>query len=166
MTAVHGKVPIKAPTAQCHRLTPQTPQAILMPDHGTTPISRSTLSRAQGEDEDEVEVEAGPSSAERVREIAEGKKRVKRGVRGVARMVESTDPSVVSNVWRRVAGSGGRSVPVKMFYPKAINIQTSTSWLKLLTSKTLPGMLQACFQRAVTAKTARTWTSSQWPVSE
>lgn len=89
-----------------------------------------------------------PSRAERVRAIAEGKKRVRRGVRGVARMVERTDPSVVSSVWRRVAGSGGRSVPVKML------------------SNTLPGILQACFHRAVTAKTARTWTSSHWPVSE
>lgn len=57
-----------------------------------------------------------PSSAERVRDMAEGKKRVMIGVRGVARMVERREPKVVRDVWRSVASTGGKSVPVRIFY--------------------------------------------------
>lgn len=84
-------------------------------DQGTIPMSRRRARRAQGAD-DRVVLEVGPSSATRVRVVTEGKKWVKRGASGAARIVEMREPIVVSVVWRRMARAGGRSAPVRMFY--------------------------------------------------
>jgi hypothetical protein len=75
VTAVHGRVPIKAPRMTSESLTPQTPQAMFIPDQGTTPIRRRTLRRTQAEevDFDARPVESG-SMAERVTASAPGKK--------------------------------------------------------------------------------------------
>jgi hypothetical protein len=75
VTAVQGKVPIKAPRMTSESLTPQTPQAMFIPDHGTTPMSRRTLRRTQA---DEVDLEVRPvesgSIADLVTASAPGKK--------------------------------------------------------------------------------------------
>jgi hypothetical protein len=47
VTAVQGRQPMKVPNMQSLRDTPQTPHAILMPDHGTTPMRRRTERRTQ-----------------------------------------------------------------------------------------------------------------------
>jgi hypothetical protein len=46
---------MNAPSAQCRKATPQTPQATLMPDQGTMPISLRTANLAQGDELFEVE---------------------------------------------------------------------------------------------------------------
>lgn len=50
VTAVQGRVPMNAPSMQSERGTPETPQAMLIPDHGTTPMSRKTERRTQAEE--------------------------------------------------------------------------------------------------------------------
>lgn len=65
VTAVHGRAPMNVPRKQSAIETPQTPHAILRPDHGTTPIKRRTESRTQtGVLSREVEFESeSPCSA-------------------------------------------------------------------------------------------------------
>jgi len=41
---------MKAPNAQCRNATPQTPQATLIPDQGTIPISLRTANLVQGDE--------------------------------------------------------------------------------------------------------------------
>jgi hypothetical protein len=41
---------MKVPSIESERETPQTPQAILIPDQGTTPIKRKMERRTQGDD--------------------------------------------------------------------------------------------------------------------
>jgi len=43
-------VPMNAPSAQCRNATPQTPQATLIPDQGTIPISLRTANLVQGDE--------------------------------------------------------------------------------------------------------------------
>lgn len=70
---------MNVPSAQSERETPQTPQAILIPDHGTTPIKRSIERRTHAADFDDdlavegsISLSAFPLSAERVMSNARG----------------------------------------------------------------------------------------------
>lgn len=74
VTAVHGRAPINVPRKQSPIEMPQTPHAMLRPDHGTTPIKRRTESRTQtGVLFCEVELESeSPCRAFRVTARARG----------------------------------------------------------------------------------------------
>lgn len=115
---------MNAPTAQSQTRTPVTPQAILIPDHGTIPTRRSIERRTQmgviGLETPLISgVEGeGPWRADFVRVRALGKKRTTRGPTGVARREERREPPVVMVAWRMVAGMGGRRIPVRMFCTK------------------------------------------------
>ena len=92
---------MNAPTTESQTLTPVTPHAILMPDHGTMPtrriIERRTQTGVLGLEEPliwEGEGE-GPWRADFVRVRALGKKRTARGPTGVARSEERREPPVV-----------------------------------------------------------------------
>jgi hypothetical protein len=76
--------------------------------------------------------------AERVTKITRGKRCDTIGDRGVERRVDSTDPTVVNSVIRRVAHNGDRSTPAKQF------------------RTTEPGIENECFHIAVMLSTART----------
>lgn len=91
-----------------------TPQAILMPDQGTTPIKRSMDKRIHGADEWSLLL--APSRAERVLSNALGKYRVRKGARGLESIVAQIEPRVVSRVRRRVAYAGEKSAPAKTFW--------------------------------------------------
>ena len=116
VTAVHGRAPMNAPTAHwmSERRGRARPAKTLMLDQGTIPIRRRSARRAHGE-EARVVLEEGPSRAMRVNVVTEGKKRVRSGASGAARIVAIREPSVVRVVWRRMARAGGRSAPVRMF---------------------------------------------------
>jgi len=90
---------------------------MLIPDHGTTPISRSTDKRTQAGALFLADVSnlASPSSALRVNSSARGKKCVRKGARGVDKIVANVDPMVVSAVSRRVASAGEKSAPANTF---------------------------------------------------
>ena len=111
---------MKAPSIQSVRDTPQTPQAIFIPDHGTTPIRRRTESRTQAEDRGLTELSRSrsesPSRALRVMSSALGKKCDRQGARGVANTVAQTEPTVVRAVRRMVANAGENSAPETTFY--------------------------------------------------
>ena len=125
VTAVHGRLPMNAPTAQSQTRTPVTPHAILMPDHGTIPTRRIIERRTQiGVLDFEVPLISGvgdgpPWRADFVSVMALGKKRMTRGPTGVARSEERRDPPVVMVAWRMVAGMGGSKIPVRMFCVKS-----------------------------------------------
>jgi hypothetical protein len=116
---------MNAPTAQSEIRTPVTPQAILMPDHGTRPTRRIIERRTQmgvlGLETPLISgVEGeGPRRADFVRVRALGKKRTTRGLTGVARSEERREPPVVMVTWRMVAGMGGSKIPVRMFCVKS-----------------------------------------------
>ena len=116
---------MNAPTAQSQTRTPVTPQAILMPDHGTTPTRRIIERRTQmGVIDLETPLISGmegegPWRADFVRVRALGKKRTTRGPTGVARREERREPPVVMVAWRMVAGMGGSRIPVRMFCVKS-----------------------------------------------
>jgi len=123
---------MNAPTAQSQTRTPVTPQAILMPDHGTMPTRRMTERRAQtGVLGLEVPLISGvedglPWRADFVRVMALGKKRMTRGPMGVARSEERREPPVVMVAWRMVAGMGGSKIPVRMFCAKEPSDENNT----------------------------------------
>ena len=114
VTAVHGSEPIKAPRKQSHTATPQTPHAMLIPDHGTIPMSRRIDSRTHAAEPSAFE--SSPSSTERVIASGRGMRWVRNGPRGAARMLADKDPSVVSNVRRTTARAGWKSAPDNTFY--------------------------------------------------
>jgi hypothetical protein len=155
VTAVHGKDPMNAPRIQSLIATPQTPQAMLIPDQGTTPMRRNTESRTHADDLGfELEVDGAksdfesPSRAFLVRSRARGKKWVRNGASGVASIVAHTEPRVVRVVRRMVAYAGENNAPAKTFHI------------------TLPGIDQACFQTAVMAITPITWAIGPGPLCE
>jgi len=104
-TAVHGMHPMKEPRTQSQIDTPHTPQAMLIPAHGTMPISLKIDRRTQADDFGWVgdSLAASPSSAVRVRARALGKTCVRNGAMGADKRLENTDPVVVSIVRSRVA---------------------------------------------------------------
>lgn len=113
---------MKAPNIQSVMATPQTPHAILIPDHGTTPIRRRTERRTHAEDRgfDEFPNSSrseseSPSRALRVMSNARGKKWVKNGANGVDSIVAHAEPTIVSVVSRIVAYAGENSAPAKTF---------------------------------------------------
>jgi hypothetical protein len=116
VTAVHGKVPMNVPNMQSQSGTAQTPQAMLMPDHGTIPMSRRIERRTQAGDVDlDVATSGSPSKVVRVNSTARGKKWDKSGARGVARRVAQADPSVVRVVRSSVARAGEKRAPARTF---------------------------------------------------
>ena len=120
VTAVHGKQPMKVPNMQSVKETPQTPQAILMPDQGTTPINRNMESLTQGADlvlesSSLVGSEESPASAFRVISSARGNMYDKKGARGAARRVAHSEPMVVRAVSMMVANAGEKRAPASTF---------------------------------------------------
>ncbi len=113
VTAVHGSEPIKAPRKQSHTATPQTPHAMLIPDHGTTPMSRRIDKRTHAAVLSAFE--SSPSRTERVIASGRGMRRVRNGPSGAAKTLADSDPNVVSNVRRRTARAGGKSAPDNTF---------------------------------------------------
>lgn len=113
VTAVHGNEPIKAPRKQSHTATPHTPQAMLIPDHGTTPMRRRIDSRTHAEELSAFE--SSPSSTDRVMANGLGMRRVRNGPRGAASALADSDPNVVSNVRRITASAGGNKAPASTF---------------------------------------------------
>jgi hypothetical protein len=117
---------MKAPKTQSPSETPQTPLAILMPDHGTTPTSRKTDKRTHADDlflcvsvvESSCGLSDSPCNAVRVMSSARGKRYVKNGARGVARRVAHREPMVVSMVRKRVATTGENNAPASTFLMK------------------------------------------------
>lgn len=107
MTAVHGKQPINDPSMESTRGTSQTPQAMLMPDHGTTPMRRRTERRTQAgvgyDDLSEISGSAGPDKALRVISSARGKRLARNGPRGLESREAHAEPSMVRVVSRMVA---------------------------------------------------------------
>lgn len=144
---------MKEPRKQSEMATPQTPEAMLMPDHGTTPTSRRIESLTQVEDllfapNDCISASASPSKAARVISSAFGKYWVRKGASGDDSIVAQSEPIVVSRVRRSVAKAGENKAPANTF-------QT-----------TLPGTDQACFHTTEIAMTPRTWARGPEPVCE
>ena len=108
---------MNAPNKQSNKETPVTPQAILMPDHGTIPISLSTDRRTQPGDlsRDEAIIVSLPSSAFRVSAKAFGKNWEMIGAKGVANNDDSTDPTAVREVMSNVADTGDIRTPDNTF---------------------------------------------------
>jgi hypothetical protein len=75
-----------------------------------------------------------------VRVIAEGKKRVTIEARGVARMVERTDPIAVKLACKSAAEKSARRVPVRIFQYNPTSTSSKNSH-KIPTSNMTPGIL-------------------------
>jgi hypothetical protein len=109
VTAVQGKQPINDPSMESARGTSHTPQAMLIPDHGTTPMRRRTERRTQAgvvfgdSDLPEISGSAEPDKALRVISSARGKRLVKKGPSGFESREAHADPSMVRVVSRMVA---------------------------------------------------------------
>jgi len=97
--------------------TPRTPQATLIPDQGTIPISRNTVKRTQMGDGALVLGLDPESASKALRAKARGRerKRVRKGESGVARTVARIDPKVVSTARNRVAKKGEKRAPARTF---------------------------------------------------
>lgn len=109
---------MNAPSMQSVKDTPHTPHAILIPDHGTTPINRNTDNRTHADERpwfDSSSVSDAPSNAFRVMSSARGKKCVRNGASGVANSVAQAEPSIVSVVSNIVAYAGENKAPPKTF---------------------------------------------------
>jgi hypothetical protein len=111
------------PSMQSVMATPHTPQAMLIPDHGTTPIRRNTERRTQADDFgfDLASKESGldcksPSMALRVISRARGKKCVRNGASGVDNRVAHAEPIVVSAERSIVANTGEKRAPARTFW--------------------------------------------------
>lgn len=107
---------MKVPRKQSHKPTPRTPQATLIPDQGTTPISRKTARRTHAGDVALVLAPESASKALRAKASGRGKKRVRKGERGAERRVASMDPMVVSTARSRVAKTGEKRAPASTFF--------------------------------------------------
>ena len=66
---------MNVPRKQSHNPTPRTPQATLIPDQGTIPISRSTVNRTQTGDEALVLALVPESASKALRAKANGRER-------------------------------------------------------------------------------------------
>ena len=95
---------------QSTRETPQTPLAMLIPDHGTTPTRRSTERRTQagdlgldGDPEGSGSKSESPPRALRVISNARGKSLARKGPRGAESKVAQAEPTVVSALRSTVA---------------------------------------------------------------
>lgn len=108
---------MNAPKRQSNKDTPVTPQAMLMPDHGTTPMSLNTDNRTQPGDLSlgDVVNASPPSSALRVSASAFGTTCDIIGAKGVANNDDSTDPNAVRKVINNVAHTGGIRTPDSTF---------------------------------------------------
>lgn len=99
---------MKAPRRQSEIATPHTPQAMLIPDQGTTPTRRRTDSRAQVGDFEffPVDKSDSPSRAMRVICSARGNMRDRDGAKGTHKRVAKIEPSVVNAERSNVARTG------------------------------------------------------------
>jgi hypothetical protein len=102
--------------------TPHTPQAMLMPDQGTTPMRRRTERRTQGDDLGFKRVPAASGSASesppralRVISKVRGNNFSRKGPRGVERRVAHAEPRVVRVIRKRVAYIGENRAPPRTF---------------------------------------------------
>lgn len=111
--------PMKAPSKQSVIETPQTPQAMFIPDQGTTPMRRKIERRTQVDEVDLMTLSVfefgSPSNAERVIARARGKNWVRKGARGFESMVAQAEPIVVRVVRSMVARTGGKRTPARTF---------------------------------------------------
>jgi hypothetical protein len=111
---------MKAPRKQSINGTRQTPQAMLRPDQGTTPMRRNTESRTHAWDFGFEDLfDASGSIAERVTANAFGKKCVRKGESGAESKAAHWEPRAVRVVRRRVASAGGKRAPARTFYDGA-----------------------------------------------
>lgn len=108
---------MNAPKKQSNKETPATPEAILIPDHGTTPMSLNTDKRTQPGDFslDEVVSVSPPSSAFRVSSRTFGMACDMKGAKGVANNDDITDPRAVREVISNVADTGDIRTPDNTF---------------------------------------------------
>lgn len=106
---------MKPPRRQSFIATPQTPQAMLIPDHGTTPTRRRIERRTHGADDCDFSELEFPSIALRVKSRARGKILTRNGSRGAANKLAKIDPAVVRTVRRMVAKAGEKSAPARTF---------------------------------------------------
>jgi hypothetical protein len=148
---------MNAPSIQSAIATPQTPLAMLMPDHGTTPIRRRTERRTHADDLvlSRASKPASPSKALRVKSRARGKKCVRNGARGFANSVAKMEPTIVNAVNSRVASAGEKSAPAKTFCMiKIHHLGVHPIYMRhTLTHITLPGIDHACFHTDVIERT-------------
>ena len=108
---------MNVPRKQSASETPHTPQAMLRPDHGTTPIKRRIDRRTQaGVLFCEVELESeSPCKAFLVTARARGNHWDNRGAIGRDRRDEKIEPIVVRSVRSRVAQAGWKRAPPRTF---------------------------------------------------
>lgn len=154
------------PRKQSAMATPQTPHAMLMPDHGTTPTRRKTDNLTQAEDLVFVPSSVSPSRASRVISRAFGNKCVKNGASGVASSVAHTEPIAVRSVRTSVAQVVGNSAPAKTFCEHAVIKICTRPPENVHTHMTLPGIDQACFHTAEIVMTPMTCSRGLGPLCE
>ena len=108
---------MNAPRKQSATETPQTPHAMLRPDHGTTPIKRRTERRTQtGVLFCEVEFELeSPCRTFLVTVRARGNHRDNIGAIGLDKREERIEPIAVRSVRSRVAQAGWKRAPLRTF---------------------------------------------------
>jgi len=113
---------MNVPSMQSRMDTPQTPQAMFMPDQGTTPMRRRTERRTQGDDLGFKKVPGASGSASesppralRVISNARGNNFARKGPRGVERRVAQAEPTVVRVIRRMVAYIGENRAPPRTF---------------------------------------------------
>ena len=160
---------MKVPSEQSTRDTPQTPHAMLMPDQGTTPMSRNTESLTQAGDfgrppEFAESASDSPPRALRVMSSAFGNILARKGPRGAERSEAHIEPTVVSVVSRMVAYSGENSAPPRTFCTRRLVILGWRMKRSRRTHNTLPGIDQACFHTAEIAMTPTTWERGPSPL--
>jgi hypothetical protein len=107
---------MKVPRKQSRRETPRTPQATLIPDHGTIPINRKTVNRTQVGDGAFVLPPESDSKMLRAKANGRGRKRVIKGDNGAERSVARIDPTVVSTARSNVAKRGENRAPASTFF--------------------------------------------------
>jgi len=107
---------MKVPRKQSRRETPRTPQATLIPDQGTIPTNRKTVSRTQVGDGALVLPPESDSKMLRAKANGPGRKCVIRGDRGAERSVARIDPTVVSTARNSVAKRGENRAPARTFF--------------------------------------------------
>jgi hypothetical protein len=109
---------MKEPRKQSLEATPHTPQAILIPDQGTTPINLRMDKRTHGAVllcAVEFDMESAPCRALRVAARALGNQADSNGAIGLESNEDMTEPMVVSNVSKTVAQAGWNRAPAKTF---------------------------------------------------
>ena len=107
---------MKVPRKQSRKETPRTPQATLIPDQGTIPTNRKTVSRTQVGDGALVLPPESASKTLRAKANGRGRKCVINGDRGAERSVARIDPTVVRTARSSVAKRGENRAPARTFF--------------------------------------------------